>query len=86
MEIFKEVFSALFQIVFEILKMVFTVVWEHLPEINALKELLDYLSPMGMIAAVLGIPLGVISTVVWFLKHGGDIWIFIDKNLIDRRF
>ena len=86
MEIFKEIFGVIIQVVFWSFKTIFTVAWEYLPELSALKDVLDYLSPMGMIAAVLGIPLGVISTVVWFFKHGGDIWNFIDRNLIDRRF
>ena len=86
MEIFKEVFSVLWQVIAGIFKMIFTVVWDNLPHLMELKDILDHLTPLGMVAAVSGVSLSVLSAIVWIIKNGSDICYWIDRNLIDRLF
>lgn len=55
--------------VFEVLGAVFSaffkMLWDLLPSILEIKQFFDWFTPKGMIAAYIGVPIFVVSIVIW---------------------
>jgi hypothetical protein len=86
MELYEQFFTVFFQTIKWCLTTFLSIVWKNLPQLLELKDILDYFTPLGMLAAVLGIPLGVLSAVVWFVKNGRNVFDWFERNVIDRHF
>ena len=68
MKIFIEIVSALWQVVAGILGAIATAIWNNLPKIMELKQIVGYFTPMGVIALWLGIPSTVITIIIFLCK------------------
>ena len=68
MEIFIEVMTVFWQAFWGFLSAVGTVIWENLPELLELKKIMGYFTPVGMIALYLGVPIIVITALIWVFK------------------
>lgn len=68
MKIFIEIISALWQVVTGILGAIATAIWNNLPEIMKLKQIMGYFTPTGIIALWLGIPSFFIAITVAIIK------------------
>ena len=70
MKIFIQIISALWQVVTGILGAIATAIWNNLPEIMKLKQIMGYFTPTGIIALSLGVPTLVISILIHLIKQG----------------
>lgn len=86
MKILTEVLSVIWQVISWFFTTIFSLIIDNLPELLELKEIMGYLTPIGMIAAILGVSTGVVSTIIWIIKNGRQVWDWIDRNLIENRF
>lgn len=86
MKILTEVLSVIWQVISWFFTTIFSLIINNLPELLELKEIMGYLTPIGMIAAILGVSTGVVSTIIWIIKNGRQVWDWIDRNLIENRF
>ena len=68
MKIFIEIISALWQVVTGILGAIATTIWNNLPEIMKLKQIMGYFTPTGIIALWLGVPTVIVSVAIFTLK------------------
>ncbi len=64
MEILSVVLEALGTILWAFVKML----WELLPTMLELKKVADLFTPVGMLAAYLGVPIFVITLLFWLLR------------------
>lgn len=86
MKILIEVLSVIWQVISWFFTTIFNLIIDNLPELLELKEIMGYLTPIGMIAAILGVSTGVVSTIIWIVKNGRQVLDWIDRNLIENRF
>lgn len=86
MKILTEVLSVIWQVISWFFTTIFSLIIDNLPELLELKEIMGYLTPIGMIAAILGLSAGVVSTIIWIVKNGRQVLDWIDRNLIENRF
>lgn len=86
MKILTEVLSVIWQVISWFFTTIFSLIINNLPELLELKEIMGYLTPIGMIAAILGVSTGVVSTIIWIIKNGRQVLDWIDRNLIENRF
>ena len=86
MKILTEVLSVIWQVISWFFTTIFSLIINNLPELLELKEIMGYLTPIGMIAAILGVSTGVVSTIIWIIKNGRQVCDWIDRNLIENRF
>lgn len=86
MKILTEVLSVIWQVISWFFTTIFSLIIDNLPELLELKEIMGYLTPIGMIAAILGVSTGVVSTIIWIVKNGRQVLDWIDRNLIENRF
>ena len=86
MKIHTEVLSVIWQVISWFFTTIFSLIIDNLPELLELKEIMGYLTPIGMIAAILGVSTGVVSTIIWIIKKGRQVLDWIDRNLIENRF
>lgn len=86
MKILTEVLSVIWQVISWFFTTIFSLIIDNLPELLELKEIMGYLTPIGMIAAILGLSTGVVSTIIWIVKNGRQVLDWIDRNLIENRF
>ncbi len=86
MKILTEVLSVIWQVISWFFTTIFSLIIDNLPELLELKEIMGYLTPIGMIAAILGVSTGVVSTIIWIIKNGRQVLDWIDRNLIENRF
>ena len=84
MKILTEVLSVIWQVISWFFTTIFSLIINNLPELLELKEIMGYLTPIGMIAAILGVSTGVVSTIIWIIKNGRQVWDWIDRNRIDE--
>ena len=70
MKIFIEIISALWQVVTGILGAIASTIWNNLPEIMKLKQIMGYFTPPGIIALSLGVPTLVVSILIHLIKQG----------------
>ena len=86
MKILTEVLSVIWPVISWFFTTIFSLIIDNLPELLELKEIMGYLTPIGMIAAILGLSTGVVSTIIWIVKNGRQVLDWIDRNLIENRF
>lgn len=86
MKILTEVLSVIWQVISWFFTTIFNLIIDNLPELLELKEIMGYLTPIGMVAAILGVSTGVVSTIIWIIKNGRQVLDWIDRNLIENRF
>ena len=66
MEVLGVVLESLGTILWAFVKML----WELLPTMLELKKVADLFTPVGMLAAYLGVPIFVITLLFWLLRKG----------------
>ena len=68
MKIFIEIISALWQVVTGILGAIATAIWNNLPEIMELKQIVGYFTPTGIVALWLGVPTVIVSILFLIIR------------------
>lgn len=66
---FFDIITILWQTVSGLFAGIFTSLWEMLPEILQLRQIAAYLTPAGLIAALLGVPVVLITIVKFIIKQ-----------------
>ena len=69
MNIFFEIISILWQTVTGLLGAFATVIWNNLPEILQLKQIVGYFTPAGVIGLYLGAPTIVVTVAIALIKR-----------------
>lgn len=68
MAIFIEVIRVLWQTITGILGAIGTAIWNNLPELLQLKQIMGYFTPAGAIALYLGVPTIVVTITIALIK------------------
>ena len=68
MKIFIEIISALWQVVTGMLGAFATAIWNNLPEIMELKQIVGYFTPTGIVALWLGVPTVIVSILFLIIR------------------
>ena len=69
MNIFFEIISILWQTITGILGAFATAIWNNLPEILKLKQIVGYFTPAGVIGLYLGVPTIVVTVAIGLIKR-----------------
>ena len=69
MTIFIEIITVLWQAFWGMLKAFGTAIWDNLPAILEIKKVMGYFTPAGIVALYLGVPLFVVSLVLFIIKR-----------------
>lgn len=68
MKIFIEIITVIWQSFWGMLKAFGTVIWDNLPAILEIKKVMGYFTPVGMVALYLGVPIIVVTLVIFVCK------------------
>ena len=69
MTIFIEIISVLWQTITGLLGAIATAIWNNLPEILQLKQIVGYFTPAGIIGLYLGVPTIVVTIAIALIKR-----------------